>query len=286
MIIDDFVIGVNAPTYLIAEMSANHNGSLDNAKKTIISAKNAGANAVKLQTYTADTLTIKSNRPEFFLKGGLWDGYHLYDLYSEAHTPFEWHAELFQFGRENGITIFSTPFDHTAVDLLEELNAPAFKIASFEIVDLPLIERVASCRKPIFISTGTASLEEISTAVNVAKRAGAQEILLFHCISAYPADLKDSILERIKLLQDRFDVLVGLSDHSIGSDAGFLSVALGAVAIEKHFIADRSIGGVDADFSATPHEFFQLRERVDLAKEMLGASGSPRPASEKQGRNF
>jgi N-acetylneuraminate synthase len=286
MIVDGFDISNDSEIYLIAEMSANHNGNIENAFKIIEEAKAAGANAVKIQTYTPDTLTIKSKRPEFYLSGGLWDGYHLYDLYQDAHTPYEWHYRLFDYAKGCGITIFSTPFDDTAVDLLEDLDAPAYKIASFEIIDIPLIKRVASTQKPLFISTGAASLDEISEALAVARKNGAEEILLFHCVSSYPAPAEEAQLKNIKYLQDKFGVLVGLSDHTIGSDAGFLSVGMGAAAIEKHFIVDRATGGPDSDFSATPFEFLDLRKKVDLAKRMLGESTFCRPSSESQSSSF
>ena len=282
MIVDGFDISNEGDIYLIAEMSANHNGKIENAFKTIEAAKAAGANAIKIQTYTPDTLTIRSKRPEFYLSGGLWDGRHLYDLYQDAHTPYEWHSKLFGFAKDCGITMFSTPFDDTAVELLEDLGAPAYKIASFEIIDTPLIKRVASTRKPLFMSTGAASMEEVSEAVQVARNSGAEEILLFHCISSYPANAEDAQLKNIQYLKDKFGVLVGLSDHTIGSDAGFLSVGMGCAAIEKHFIVDRSIGGPDSEFSATPVEFLELREKVDLARKMLGVSSFSRSLSESQ----
>jgi pseudaminic acid synthase len=282
MIVDGFEISTSSETYLIAEMSANHNGNIENAFKTIEAASAAGANAVKIQTYTPDTLTIKAERPEFYLAGGLWDGRHLYDLYKEAHTPYEWHEQLFDFAKHCGITIFSTPFDDTAVELLESLDTPAYKIASFEIIDTPLIKRVASTKKPLFMSTGAASLDEISEALKVARENGAEEILLFHCISAYPAPAEEAQLKNIQFLKEKFGVLVGLSDHTIGTDAGFLSIGMGASAIEKHFIVDRSIGGPDSEFSATPIEFQELRKRVDLGKLMLGDSTFTRARSENQ----
>ena len=282
MIVDGFDISKNGIIYLIAEMSANHNGNIENAFKTIEAAKASGANAVKIQTYTPDTITIKSNRPEFYLSGGLWNGRHLYDLYQDAHTPYDWHARLFEYAKKCGITLFSTPFDESAVELLESLDTPAYKIASFEIIDTPLIKRVASTKKPLFISTGAASITEISEAIKVARENGAEEILLFHCISSYPAPAKEAQLKNIEHLRDKYGVLAGLSDHTIGSDAGFLSVALGATAIEKHFIVDRSIGGADSEFSATPTEFKELRTRIDLAKKMLGKNSFSRSISENQ----
>ena len=204
MIVDGFDVSHDGDIYLIAEMSANHNGKLENAFKTIEAAKAAGANAVKMQTYTPDTLTIKSKRPEFYLSGGLWDGRHLYDLYQEAYTPYEWHASLFDFAKNCGITIFSTPFDDTAVELLEALDTPAYKIASFEIIDTPLIKRVASTKKPLFMSTGAASLDEISEAIRVARENGAEDILLFHCISSYPASAEEAQLRNIRYLKEKF----------------------------------------------------------------------------------
>jgi len=282
MLVDGFKISPESPVYLIAEMSANHNGNIETAINTIESAKVSGANAIKLQTYTPDTLTIKSDRPEFYLTGGLWDGRNLYDLYQDAHTPYDWHESLFAHAKKCGITIFSTPFDDTAVELLEGLNTPAYKIASFEIIDIPLIKRVASTKKPLFMSTGAASINEITEAVQTARKNGAEEILLFHCISSYPAPAKEAQLKNIKFLRDKYGVLVGLSDHTIGSNAGFLSVAMGATAIEKHFIMDRSIGGADADFSATPSELKELRAKLDLAKQMLGVDSFSRSDSESQ----
>ncbi len=282
MIIDGFNISNDNFVYLIAEMSSNHNGNIENAYKTIEAAKASGANAIKLQTYTPDTLTIKSNRQEFYLAGGLWDGRHLYDLYKDAHTPYDWHAKLFEYAKKCGITIFSTPFDDTAVELLEDLDTPAYKIASFEIIDTPLIKRVASTKKPLFISTGAASLQEISEAIQVARKNGAEEILLLHCISSYPTPVDEAQLKNIQFLKDKFGTLVGLSDHTIGSDAGYLSVAMGATAIEKHFIVDRSIGSTDSEFSATPVEFKELRKKIDLAKNMLGKNFFSRSLSENQ----
>ena len=282
MIVEGYTLGEDKTPYLIAEISANHNGSLENAKLTIQAAKQAGANAVKIQTYTADTITIDCDNKEFILKGGIWDGKKLYDLYKDAHTPYEWHKELFEYAKKIGITLFSTPFDNTAVDLLEELKTPAYKVASFEIVDHPLIERIASTKKPMFMSTGAASVKEIHDALSVARKAGAEEILLFHCISSYPAPIKESNLAAIKYLKDRFGLLVGLSDHTIGSDAAFLATALGASAIEKHFIADRSIGGPDSTFSANPEELKDTRIRIDLAREATGKYGLYRSSTEKQ----
>ena len=282
MKINNFLLSPNNSIYLIAEISANHNGSIDGAKQAISKAKKCGANAVKIQTYTPDTLTIKCDNPEFILKGGLWDGRTLYDLYKEAHTPYEWHEELFYHAKKENITLFSTPFDETAVDLLESLNTPAYKIASFELIDIPLIKRVASCKKPILMSTGAASLDEISEALTAAREAGAKEILLFHCISSYPAPVEESNLNHIKYLQKKFGVLIGLSDHSIGSDVGFIAAGLGISAIEKHFTVSKKISSPDVEFSATPNEFRELRKKIDAAKIMLGSKSFSRSKSEQQ----
>jgi pseudaminic acid synthase len=282
MKINNFLLSPNSSIYLIAEISANHNGSINGAKQAISEAKKCGANAVKIQTYTPDTLTIKCDNPEFILKGGLWDGRTLYDLYKEAHTPYEWHRELFDHAKKEKITLFSTPFDETAVDLLESLNTPAYKIASFELIDIPLIKRVASRKKPILMSTGAASLDEISEALSVARKAGAEEILLFHCISSYPAPIEESNLNHIKYLQKKFGVLVGLSDHSIGSDVSFIAAGLGVSAIEKHFTVSKKISGPDTEFSATPVEFKELRKKIDAAKTILGSKNFLRSKSEKQ----
>ena len=268
--------------FLIAEVSANHNGSLERAKETILAARNAGADAVKIQTYKPDTITINCDSEEFILKDGIWAGRKLYELYEEAHTPYEWHQELFRFARKNGIILFSSPFDASAVDLLEELNTPAYKIASFEIVDHPLIEYIASTGKPILMSTGAASMDEIASALRVARRAGAGDILLFHCISAYPAQPEDSNLNSIKFLEDEFGVLIGLSDHTLGTEVAHLAYALGAVAIEKHFTLTRDLGGPDSSFSSEPKEFKVLRRQLDLSHTLMGTYGLVRSASESQ----
>lgn len=274
------------PPYMIAELSANHNGSIERAKKTIKAAKDSGADAIKIQTYSADTMTIDCTKDDFIVKGGLWSGYSLYDLYKEASTPFEWHAELFSFARSLGITIFSTPFDESAVDLLEGLNAPAYKIASFELTDLPLIDCVARTGKPIFISTGMGTREEIGEAVEVARSAGCKSLLLFHCISSYPAPLGQANLMQMKLIQKEFKVPVGLSDHTIGNTAALVATALGACAIEKHFTLDRGEKGPDSEFSIEPREFEIMVKIVQEAWPSLGVASFNRPQAESESKIF
>lgn len=270
-------IGGHNPPYIIAELSANHNGSLERAKLSMKAAKDSGASAVKIQSYTADTMTIDSDLPDFLIKGGLWDGYTLYDLYKEAHTPFEWHEELFHFAKEINLTLFSSPFDETAVDMLEKLNAPAYKVASFEIVDLPLIKYIAATRKPLLMSTGMASEEEISEAISVAKKEGCNEILLFHCISSYPAPIHDANLLQMLQLKEKYHVEIGLSDHTMGNTAAIAAVSLGASAIEKHFTLSRAEKGPDSTFSMEPDELKDLVTQTHNAKASLGTASFDRP---------
>lgn len=264
-------IGRAEKPYVIAEMSGNHNGSIERAFHILEEAKLAGADAVKLQTYRADTITLDHDAPEFTVHGGLWDGRRLFDLYAEAHTPWEWHKPIFLKAAELGLTVFSSPFDHTAVNLLESLGAPAYKIASPEIVDLPLIRYVAQTGKPIIISTGTASLEEITDAVDAARAYGACDIILLHCTSAYPAPAEEANLTTIHDLAERFDVITGLSDHTIGLTIPILSVAYGACVIEKHFTLSRDDGGVDSAFSIEPDELRTLVAQVGIAHSAHGA---------------
>ena len=286
MEIDNRSISNNSPPYIIAELSANHNGSIVRAFKSILAAKESGADAVKIQTFTADTITIKSDRKEFQIEGGLWDGSTLYDLYKEAETPYEWHKPLFDYAKKIGITIFSSPFDSTAVDLLEELNTPAYKIASPEIIDLPLIKYVAQTKKPMIISTGMANLDEISEAVGVARENGCQDLVLLHCISSYPAPFEQSNLRTIPDLAEKFNVLVGLSDHTMGTVVATTSVALGACVIEKHFTLSRDDKGPDSEFSLEPDELKQLCQDTKTAWQSLGKAGYERKSAEEANVKF
>jgi N-acetylneuraminate synthase len=264
-------LGPDQPPYVVAELSGNHNGDIGRALALIDAARAAGADAVKLQTYTADTITLDHDGPEFRVHGGLWDGRRLYELYQEAHTPWKWHERLFAHARSIGIEIFSSPFDPTAVELLQGLGAPAYKIASFELVDLPLIELCAATGKPLIMSTGLASPVEIAEAVAAAKGAGNGGIVLLHCTSAYPAPLCDMNLRTLQHLAQQHGVLVGLSDHTLGVAASVAAVALGACFIEKHFTLSRAEGGVDSDFSLEPHELERLVKECRDAWQALGS---------------
>ena len=254
-----------ARPFFVAEISGNHNGSIELAKQTILAAHEAGADAVKIQTYEPQTMTLDVTLPDFQVTEGIWKGHTLYELYEKAHTPFAWHKELFDFAKEHGIHLFSTPFDETAVDLLETLNCPAYKVASFEMTDLPLIEYVAKTGKPMIISTGMATLEEIGEAVDTAKAAGNEELTLMHCVSAYPTELEETRLDNIRILRENFGVDVGFSDHTLGSEAAFLSIQFGATMIEKHFILSREDGGVDSKFSLNKEELAELTKKLSSA---------------------
>ncbi len=279
-------ISLSHAPFVIAELSANHNGSIETAKSIISAAKVAGADAVKLQTYRPDTITLDNEGDDFCITGGLWDGRTLYELYEEAHMPWDWHKPLFEHAAKVGITIFSSPFDHTAIDLLEDLNTPAYKIASFEAVDLPLIRYAASTGKPMIISTGLANLDEIEEAVNAAREAGCKELALLHCVSGYPAPAADYNLKTIGDMAARYHVLTGLSDHTLGYATAIASVALGASIIEKHFTLDRADGGPDSSFSLEPDEMSQLCQNVVTAHEALGKVDYGLKSSEQQNAKF
>lgn len=275
----------NSP-YIIAELSANHGGDLKRAKKSIENAAKSGVSAVKIQTYTPDTMTIDSQLGDFVVSNGLWKGRTLYELYSEAYTPFEWHEELFRHADQCGVTLFSTPFDESAVDLLESLNTPAYKIASFEIVDIPLIKYIARKNKPIFMSTGMASKVEIEQAVRTVRETSDSELLLFHCISSYPAVTKDSNLNNINWLKKKFGVKVGLSDHTTSNIAALTAIGMGAVAIEKHFKLDNEECGPDSSFSLSVEQLQKLVSECNDAWTAKGSIGFNRSESEKQNLVF
>ena len=273
-------------TFIIAEMSANHNQQLSIALNTIRAAKKAGADAVKIQTYTADTLTLNCNKPDFVLGEGLWKGETFYSLYQKAYTPWEWHKEIFRVAKEEGITCFSTPFDKTAVDFLETLNNPIYKIASFEITDIPLIKYIASKHKPIILSTGIATEEDIRLALETIHSEGNQDITLLKCTSAYPAPIDDANLLTIPDMKLRFGVKVGVSDHTLGSIVPMTAVALGAEIIEKHFIIDHSIGGPDSEFSMDENEFAQMVRSVREVEKAIGHVSYPTDISTIKGRDY
>jgi pseudaminic acid synthase len=285
--IDNYSIDAKSPVFIIAELSANHNGSLDNAMATIKAAKRAGADAIKLQTYTADTITLNARTDDFRLKQGtIWDGKYLYDLYQEAYTPWEWHQQLFDAAKAEGLICFSSPFDPTSVDLLEGLNAPAYKIASFEITDIPLIELVASKGKPVIISTGIARQEDIELALAACKRMGNDNIALLKCTSSYPAPIEEANMVMVKDLSERYDVISGLSDHTIGSTVPVVATCFGAKIIEKHFILDRSIGGPDASFSMNEEEFTAMVKAVREAEKAIGIVDYTLTEKQEKGREF
>lgn len=280
-VIENVEISTNHPPYIIAEISANHNGSIENAFKLIERAKEAGAQAVKLQTYKPDTMTLNLDSPDFTVSGGLWDGRNLYELYQEAHLPWDWHEPLFSFAKKIGITIFSTPFDHSAVDLLEDLNVPAYKIASFELTDHNLISYVAQTKKPMIISTGLANSTEIDEAISVARDGGCSQLAILHCVSGYPAPHEDYNLRTIADMSNRFNCTIGLSDHTIDNISAIASVGMGACIIEKHFTLDRNGGGPDDPFSLEPKDLQDLCVSSKIAWEALGKVNYEKKSSEQ-----
>jgi pseudaminic acid synthase len=286
MIINQREIGENYPPYIIAEMSANHNGKIENAFKLIEIAKQSGADAVKMQTYTADTLTINSTSKDFMIRGGLWDGKSLYQLYEEANTPWDWHKDLFQYANNLGITIFSSPFDASAIDFLEDLNTPAYKIASFEAVDIPLIKYAASTGKPMIISTGMINKDEIHEAADAAYSAGCKELALLHCVSSYPASPENYNLNTIKDFKESFGCVVGLSDHTISNTTAISSIPMGASIIEKHFTLDKNGGGPDDSFSMEPCDLKNLCHEAKVSWEALGIIHYGLKAGEEQNKKF
>jgi pseudaminic acid synthase len=287
MKIGDKEIGKKSPVFIIAELSANHNGSLETAIETIKAAKRTGADAVKIQTYTADTMTIDAKSSDFILsQGTIWDGKSLYDLYKEAYTPWEWHQELFRVAEDEGLICFSSPFDASAVELLESLNAPAYKIASFEITDIPLIELVASKGKPVIISTGIAEKEDIELALEACKRMGNNDVALLKCTSSYPAPIEEANMVMVKDLMERYNVISGLSDHTMGSTVPVVSTCFGAKIIEKHFILNKEIGGPDASFSMDEQEFTEMVKAVREAEKAIGNVDYSLTEKQKKGRVY
>lgn len=286
MKIGTFQIDKTSKVFIIAELSANHNGSLDNALATIKAAKRAGADCIKIQTYTADTITLDSDKEDFVIKGTIWDGKKLHTLYQEAYTPWEWHEEIYRAAAAEGLICFSSPFDHTAVDLLESLNSPAYKIASFEITDIPLIEYVASKGKPVIISTGIAQEEDIELALDACHRMGNYDIALLKCTSSYPAPIEEANMCMVKDLAERYQVISGLSDHTLGSTVPIVATVFGAKIIEKHFIIDRAIGGPDASFSMNEAEFTVMVKAVREAEKAIGVVDYHLTEKQAKGKDF
>lgn len=285
--IGNTLINEDSPVFIIAELSANHNGSLENAIDTIRAAKRTGANAIKLQTYTADTLTLNAKTDDFMIKQGtIWDGQYLHDLYQEAYTPWEWHERLFNIAAEEGLVCFSSPFDKTAVDFLEKLQVPAYKVASLEITDIPLIEYIASKGKPVIISTGIADDNDIKLAIEACQRQGNYQIVLLKCTTSYPAPVAEANLIMVKDMKERFDVITGLSDHTLGITAPVIATVFGAKIIEKHFITDRSIGGPDASFSLNEREFTDMVNAVREAEVAIGEINYSLTQKQIKGREF
>jgi pseudaminic acid synthase len=285
MQINGRTIGISDKPYIIAEISANHNGDILKAKQLIKLAKESGSDAVKIQTYTADTMTIDTDKEDFLIKGGLWDGFTLYELYKKAHTPWDWHQDLFDYAKEVGITIFSTPFDETAVDFLESLHVPAYKVASFEMTDILLIEKIAKTNKPIIMSTGMASASEIQEAVQTVQKYH-NNLVLLHCVSSYPARVSEFNLMTMLEISKQFNVEVGLSDHSLSNVAAITSVAMGAIVIEKHFIQSRADKGPDSEFSLEPEELKELCRDTELAWKSKGRVNFDRNEKENENKKF
>jgi len=287
MKIGTYKIDQNSPVFIIAELSANHNGSIETAIETVRAAKRAGANCIKLQTFTADTITLDSKNEDFKIsQGTLWDGQYLHDLYKTTHLPWEWHQQIMEVAKEEGLICFSSPFDPTSVAFLETLNVPAYKIASFEITDIPLIELIASKGKPVIISTGIAEQEDIELALEACKRMGNTDIALLKCTSSYPAPIEEANMAMVKDLAERYGVISGLSDHTIGSIVPIVATALGAKIIEKHFILDRSIGGADASFSMDEEEFTAMVKAVREAESAIGVIDYTLTEKQQKGRDF
>lgn len=286
MKIDNFEINQFSKVFIIAELSANHNQKIDIAIETIKAAKRAGADCIKLQTYTADTLTINSNKEDFIIKGTIWSGKNYYSLYQEAYTPWEWHKQLFEVAKEEDLICFSSPFDKSAVDFLENLSVPAYKIASFEITDIPLIEYIASKGKPVIISTGIANIEDIELALDACKRMKNNQIALLKCTSSYPAPIEEANLSMIKDMNNRFGLITGLSDHTLGATVPIAATALGAKIIEKHFILDRSIGGPDSSFSMNEPEFTEMVKAIRETEKAIGKIDYRLTEKQIKGKDF
>ena len=286
MQISNFKINNESKVFIIAELSANHNGKIDIAIETIKAAKRAGADCIKLQTYTADTLTIDSNKDDFLIKGTIWEGSNYYSLYEKAFTPWEWHAKLFEVAKEHELICFSSPFDRSAVDFLEKFDVPAYKIASFEITDIPLIEYVASKQKPVIISTGIAKKEDIELAIKACHKYNNKDIALLKCTSSYPAPIEEANLIMIKELAEKYDLITGLSDHTLGNISPIVATSLGAKIIEKHFILDRSVGGPDSSFSLDELEFTEMVKAVRQAEKSIGNISYELTKKQIQGKQF
>jgi pseudaminic acid synthase len=287
MKIENYIIDQNSPVFIIAELSANHNGSIDTAIETVRAAKRAGADCIKLQTFTADTITLDSKKEDFKItQGTLWDGQYLHDLYKTTHLPWEWHEQIIKVAKEEGLICFSSPFDPTSVEFLESLNVPAYKIASFEITDIPLIELIASKGKPVIISTGIAEQEDIELALDACKRMGNNDIALLKCTSSYPAPIEEANMCMVKDLAERYGVISGLSDHTMGSTVPIVATVMGAKIIEKHFILNHSVGGADASFSMDEFEFTAMVKAVREAEAAVGIVDYTLTEKQRKGKDF